>query len=45
MSSKHPGRQTEYAKFKSVMQKLQNRLNADEAEKNERLRKTRKEKK
>ena len=45
MSSKHPGRQTEYAKFKSVMKKLQNRLDAEKAEKNEKLRNARKENK
>lgn len=32
MSSKHPGRQTEFAKFTSVMRKLQNRLDAEKAE-------------
>lgn len=43
MSSKHPGRQTEYSKFRSVMKKLQNRLDADKAEKAERDRKINKE--
>lgn len=32
MSSKHPGRQTEYSKFRSIMKKLQNKLDADKAD-------------